>query len=551
MKKTISINLSGMVFNIEEDAYGKLHGYFEQLKAHFGTTDYGKEVVNDIENRMAEQFAGKMSDRKSEVITLSEVDDVIRSMGTVEDLSAGETKGERTEAEQHRGQRRLYRNPDDEIIAGVASGIASYFNIDPLIPRLAFVVAVLMGGWGLLLYLILWIITPQAHSSAQKLEMRGDAVNIATLEETRKNAGNRANFSVVRYFFREVFYLFGRLLRVLGPLILTLVGLFLTAVAFAATFAITLVTLVLLFNPDSTYIDPAIRAVFNGSQYVMMISSAFVVLIVPALMGLVVGISFVRRRNLVSVATGVTMVILWLAAGLTLGVMSSSAAPQIEAAVRSIEERPQTSQEYQLSGFDSVRSQRDQHVKITYGPEPKVIAYGRETELKDANIYVQSGTLIIDYQDGFNLCLICIKRPVTVEIITPNLASVDANNLSNIEIRGFNNMKTFRTIANNSSRVLLEGKVEQLDLDVRNVARVTLNGTANRLVANVTNAGQLDAKGMTVNDAEVEASNSSRVEITATKRITATATGASRIDYWGHPAEEIIDESNAGRVNEQ
>jgi phage shock protein PspC (stress-responsive transcriptional regulator) len=205
MKKTISITLNGIVFNIEEDAYERLNSYLEGLKRHFGSAEYGKEVVYDIESRIAEQLSVKIQDRKKEAVNLAEIDEVIKTMGTVEDL-AGESKKSDSKSESEKsGSKRLYRNPDDKIIAGVASGIASYFGIDPVIPRLIFALVVLAGGSGILIYIIMWIVIPEAQTSAEKLEMKGDPVNLANLEESHKeNQDRKKKFNAFTYFIREL-----------------------------------------------------------------------------------------------------------------------------------------------------------------------------------------------------------------------------------------------------------------------------------------------------------------------------------------------------------
>src|SRR5262245_43055011 len=115
MKKTITINLGGTVFNIEEDAYEKLRSYLDSVKSHFAD----EEIVSDIEGRMAELFAEKSGESK--IVTMTLVEEMVKSMGRVEDFG-GEIKGE-TEPKQIR---RLFRDGDDKIIAGVASGLAHY-----------------------------------------------------------------------------------------------------------------------------------------------------------------------------------------------------------------------------------------------------------------------------------------------------------------------------------------------------------------------------------------------------------------------------------------
>lgn len=590
MKKTISITLNGLVFNIEEDAYDRLNSYLDALKRHFGATDYGKEVVADIESRIAEQFAGKMKDRKVEVINLPEIEEVIKTMGSVEDL-ADESKKSSTEASKPAGRRRLYRNPDDQIIAGVAGGIASYFNIDPLIPRILLGVSVFIGGYGILLYIILWIILPEAQSAAEKLEMKGNAVTLANLEESHKERKNRANFSVLRYFFQEVFYLLGRFLRAVGSIILTVIGLIMTAVGFVAIFGFALLALILLFNPHSAYVDPTISQVFTGSQYILLISSGFVAAIIPAIIALLIGVSFVRRKNAITTSVGLTFVILWLASGVTFAYMVTSAAPQIQAAVKSIEERPELSKEFQVESFTQIRAERDQEIKITRGDTLRVIAYGREDELSDLNIYAQNNELIIKQTpNDINFCLFCIHRSVMIEVVLPEMTRVEANHSSEIEITGFSDQEQLELEASGSSQINYSGSVKNLEIDLTHAAEMNLSGQATTLnvqvsgasrlearnfiaetvkinaehssevdlsgqatsmTVNISGASNLDAESFTIENVEIKSRHSSEATLNVTKRINAEASGASHIEYTGDPADKTINATNSAEIEER
>jgi phage shock protein PspC (stress-responsive transcriptional regulator) len=552
MKKTISITLNGMVFNIEEDAYNRLFSYLESLKNHFGTQAYGKEVVEDIESRIAEQFNGKLKDRKSEAVTLSEIEEVIKKMGSLEDLTGEQKK--QTSEEPGFSSRKLYRNPDDQIIAGVASGLASYFNIDPLIPRILLAASALAGGYGILLYIILWIIVPEAQTSSQKLEMKGNAVTIANLEENRKEKTvGKEKFNFIRYFLREILYLIGRFFRVLGPLIRTIIGLFLTAISFVAAFGLIFLTTILIFNPNSPYIDPTISQIFSGGLYSLVISSAFVAVIIPILTLLMVGISFVRRKNIFTTAISVVFVVLWLAGGLTFTVLASRAAPQIQAAVRSAENQPSQSKVFEVTNFTAIQAENNQKIKISYGPEFKTIAYGREEELKNLDLLVRNKTLIInqDQRQDFQICLVCISRPIVLEIIMPELSSVEAEHASQVEISGFKNLKTLTLDAEGAAEINFDGSVVELKIDLEHASKLILTGSGSVMKIDLSNASNLEANNYIAENVTIDAEHSAHADIHVTKKLDAEASGASRINYSGNPPEKLIDETNVGKISEQ
>jgi len=182
MKKTITINISGTIFHIEEDAYEKLQQYLNKLKVHFGADPEGAEIVSDIEMRICELF---LENGKSEntVVVNDWVDEVIAIMGTPEDFAEEEGVNNQTVTPE-KGKKRLYRDPENKIIGGVCSGLAAYFNIDPLVVRVLMAILFFANGIGLLGYLVLWIAVPRALTTAQRLEMRGKQVNISNIEQT-------------------------------------------------------------------------------------------------------------------------------------------------------------------------------------------------------------------------------------------------------------------------------------------------------------------------------------------------------------------------------
>ncbi len=185
MKKTFTINISGAVFHIEEDAYETLQNYMINLKKHFGNSDEGKEITADIEARIAELFTEKSTEDKH-VITKEWVNEVIETMGTSENFA--EENEESPLPGQGKRKRRLYRDPEQSILGGVCSGLAAYFNMDLAILRIITVVAVLItSGAGVLAYLILWIAVPKAVNTAQRLEMRGQEVTVKNIEKFIKD----------------------------------------------------------------------------------------------------------------------------------------------------------------------------------------------------------------------------------------------------------------------------------------------------------------------------------------------------------------------------
>ena len=189
MKKTITINLWGMVFSIDEDAYQLLYNYLQSVGDYYANENASSEILEDIEARMAELFRDRMGGNR-QVITYADVEAVIAIMGYPEDFMAdGATAS--SSYTSHTRYRRIYRDPDNRVLGGVCAGMGAYFSLDPLLFRILFLVLVLAGGSGILLYLILWIVIPEARTTAQKLEMKGEPVNVSNIGKKAKEQFNR------------------------------------------------------------------------------------------------------------------------------------------------------------------------------------------------------------------------------------------------------------------------------------------------------------------------------------------------------------------------
>ncbi len=189
MKKTIDLNISGIAFHLDEDAYAKLKKYLDEINKHFSNKKGHADIINDIENRIAELFQQKLSAKK-QVISIEDVEEVIGIMGHPSDFDHDSEEEYQAPKTRSNKQRRLYRNPDDRLLGGVCSGLGGYFNIDTVWVRLAFFIAIWLGGVSVLVYLILWIIIPPARTVAEKLEMQGDPVTIANIEKSIREEVN-------------------------------------------------------------------------------------------------------------------------------------------------------------------------------------------------------------------------------------------------------------------------------------------------------------------------------------------------------------------------
>ena len=189
MNKTISINLGGYFFHIDEDAYQKLSRYFDAIKRSL-SYEGRDEIIKDIESRIAELFQERLQNEK-QVVGIKEIDEVISIMGQPEDYKIDENTSSNYNSDfsstrSYSNTRKLYRDKDNSMLGGVISGLGHYLGIDPLWLRIIMVILFFGFGTGLLIYIILWILVPEAITNNQKLEMKGEPINISNIEKKVK-----------------------------------------------------------------------------------------------------------------------------------------------------------------------------------------------------------------------------------------------------------------------------------------------------------------------------------------------------------------------------
>ena len=185
MNKTININLGGYFFHIDETAYQKLRRYLDAISKSLSDDPQGKnEIIADIEARISELLSEKITEAR-QVVNEQDISNIIKIMGEPEDYTESEEEYAETKAtfERRNTSKKLFRDREERFLSGVASGIAHYFDLDVVWIRIAFIITTVFSGLGLFTYVVLWIVTPEAKTTTEKLEMEGEHVTIDNIEK--------------------------------------------------------------------------------------------------------------------------------------------------------------------------------------------------------------------------------------------------------------------------------------------------------------------------------------------------------------------------------
>ena len=328
MNKTIIININGIVFHIEEDAYEVLKNYMTDVKRHFMNSEDSLEITTDIENRIAEMFNELLAKESKQVIVEQDVKAVIEQMGTVEDFEHAEEDTKATFSNTYYSNsdtRRLFRDPDDHLIGGVCAGMANYFDINPVWIRLAFALTFFFAGSGLILYIILWIVIPKAVSRADRMAMKGEKLNLQGFkknfeEELGSMRNNLSNFHQearpfvykTRDFIGDFFYHLGIFLNGAGKILLKLFGLFVLLCCFGFIIFMLVIFIGVMgfgsFHPFPGTPFSIIQDHYSNPIYI----SAFLVALIPVLAIIMVVLKGIFHTGSVSRTTGSTILVIWI-----------------------------------------------------------------------------------------------------------------------------------------------------------------------------------------------------------------------------------------------
>jgi phage shock protein PspC (stress-responsive transcriptional regulator) len=323
MNKTIIININGIVFHIEEDAYEVLRSYMTEVKRHFAYSSDSEEIVSDIENRIAEMFTERLEQEKKQVIVLQDVQHVTSQMGGVNDF---EPEDEDSFVTDQHVEKKLFRDTDDRVIGGVCSGIGHYFNIEPRWIRVLTVLIVFLAGSGLLIYLILWIAMPKAKNRADKMAMKGEQPNlqnfkksfdeeVEALHQNLKRAHQEAKPALnnLENFLSDLFSHLAAFFKKAFKIIVKLIGIFIIVMGAFALLGMIIGLFALLGWSSAELNFPPFNAI-NPEYRSVLYFSAFLLIMIPIIALVFFAVRVLFNRPILTKTGSFTMLIIWIAA---------------------------------------------------------------------------------------------------------------------------------------------------------------------------------------------------------------------------------------------
>ncbi len=550
MKKTLTVNLNNIVFHIDDDAFEMLQIYLADVERYL-SEDEKREVMADIEARIAELFTERLQKNKN-VINLDDVQEIINVLGKPSQFAGAEDEEDKTETPKsdRKKSRHFYRDPENAILGGVASGISAYFGWDVTWVRIALVILTLISAGNMVLvYLLVWIVAPRATTASQRLEMQGEDVTVDSIKEEIKNVKNyvesdkfKQNASsfgekfvdFMRGLFKVIFGFFGAIFGFVGMII---VG------------ALILALLVLIFNPGSiTGFSPEITAnwaFLTPEKGVMLIISLLLVIGCPIFMLVYWIIQLVSGRRNLSHTTSIVVFILWLV-GLF---MFYSVGAQTFINWRNSDkpfsirlhdsDSPKIDETRICENFTEIEISGNIELTLIQDSVQQIVVNAPEDIMSGVITRVENGKLKIYSENIF------LDNTIKVTVNKDSLFRLEANGASKIKtIAPFSSSKLHLELtgASQSDMNLIIG--DFTDIDVSGASHAKISGSTFSGKYNASGASKIDADEFIASKVDVETSGASKADVYATESIDAEASGASSIDCEGQP--KIINKSDNG-----
>lgn len=547
MKKALNVTIGGRVFHIEEDAYDLLNTYLTQLGQHFSTDEEKDEIISDIEAAIAEHLGEDIHDTR-QAVTRQHILDVQKKLGTV-----GDIVGDMPESEDgiHESQtpssRKLFRDPDDKVIAGVASGIAQYLDIDPVFLRIFFLLTTFFYGWGLALYIILWIAMPEAKTAADKLRMSGQPITIEKIESLAKEAvhttavagkkvmehsheyASRANrvLSMPIAILRNIVAAISSVAARLWPLLAILIGALCMLGAIAATTVAGIFIFSFFFRPERFQNDFTMAELLGTHSPLLVSSTLFALVLIPTLLVFVLGLSVARRKNAFRSIVVLPLMSLWVIAAILTGSIGFGIAPNIWEITERLDHGPQITQAYdEVVSFERIALSGSHNVSITQGDTYQVSATGPQGRINDIDFAVDNGTLVITRPE---FCLFCNQRAVSISITTPSVESIRLSGSLDMTIDGFTQEQISLSLAGASTASITALDSDTVDLSLSGASRAALSGTAETLTGRILGGARLDITNLVVSTTTIDASGGSMTILGTTGSLTGTVSDGARV----------------------
>ncbi len=539
MNTTININLAGMAFQIDDDAYKMLRSYLESIEREL-TSEDSSEVMRDIESRVAELFRDLCRQQRAEVVTAEMVRAVIAQLGKPADFKDEE------EAEQSSFsamlKRKLYRDPSNKIIAGVCSGLGHWFGIDAIWVRLIFLLCLLLWGVTLPIYLVLWLVMPEAQTAAQRLSMRGEQATVENIEREISEQRTSESGSAQGCLWTGV------------KIVVLCIGLFFLFIA--ATIFTAVITGLTGALSGLAVLSPlgALSALFSGNHVHAIVLSILIVIVIglPIFCLVAAIFKYANGERVTSRSVWIALVI-WLlsligATGLGIYELINNEQLWNELVFEQIDDfddfdgdstaTASGTSAISVTEFHSIVVSGAADIRLTQAEECYI--EGKESDLK--KIEVVDSVLYVSTKDN-------LRRGVHLWIQAKELRSLEMQGATKVKTPQPLSIKRLSLRSEGASEVDLKLDCNELIVNAEGATDIELEGRAQSLTIDVEGASKVDAENLVAERAVVKTAGPTKVELNVTEHIEAYPSALSIIEYRGEPT--VAKHGKSGKLTKK
>ncbi len=555
MKKTLTVNLNNVVFHIDDDAYELLQNYLSAVEKQL-SEDERKEVMSDIEARVAELFTERLQ-RNKNVVNKEDVEQIIEVLGKPSQFGGEESETEtqsETGKQDKKRSRRFYRDPENTVLGGVCGGLSAYLGMDVTLLRIIFIILVFVGvGMIIPVYLIVWLIAPPAVTVAQRLEMQGEDVTIDSIkgefnnvknyvesDKFKNSAGNigRTIGDVLGGIFKAIFGFLGAVLGFAGVILL---GILVLALMF------------LIFEPGilNGFTPEIVTStdVLSSEKAVLFIISLLLVVGCPIFMIIHWVVRLVSGKKEFPKNTFWVTIVLWFA-GLfmfySVGAKTFIHWKQSDTNwIINFEDdnSAYTDEQRTVEPFREIEISGNIELEFTQDSVKSVKVSAPENSIGQVITKVENGVLKVYSEKVF------MNRSIRLFVSNDSLYSMKASGASRVRTTNTLNAKSLDIEASGASNVKMDLNISSVvDVEANGASYCDLDGTANLIKVDASGASKVEADQLKAVNAETEANGASKIRVYSTGKLDADASGASTIKYGGSPVNINKSESGASEV---
>ncbi len=565
MKKTLTVNLNGIVFHIDDDAYQILSTYLTEVAAHLGDGDDTSEIISDVEARMAEVFGEQLATQRKEVVTVDMVQQIVERLGKPSDYAEAEGE-DQVNAPKKKGRkvRKFYRDPDNAVLGGVVAGFSAYIGWEPIVLRVLLAVfAFFMWGSLFLVYLLVWLLAPAARTQAQRLEMRGEDVTVDNIKREFSAAGESAGADYVQSNKREIVERLRSVFFWVVRTCFTLVAIFFGFVGFVIVAALVVSLFALIFGTGailSLFPELPFSGLFLGIvpwQVVAMLIALIVFVGTPLVMILAWAVKYVRSKRGTTAKFNVTSMVVWFLSLLLLVSLFFGNMAVIGRNIREnglgefnvkihrnghIYRNPSAQIKWnggdsefvageRVDGYHSVELTGCFDVECVQGESDHIVFKGSEQDVKAVKYEVRDSVLYVFAPDSE------FSDEVHLQLTMPELHSVVVTGACELESEGVFVQESMKLDLSGGSSVDMDVILsDELRVELSGAGKLELEGSAPVFVLDASGPSKVEADDLQVMNAQIEVSGESKVDLWVSELLEVQASGESLISYKGSPS---------------